>query len=158
MFGNKKGGCSLLSSKCVKVVSELCGITVCEDDTLDDVLKKIANKIHSLEKTLDPSKYDLSELLPENASYPKTFKEFLDLLIVYIKQNSSEQSTNSPSVQVAPCDYNSLGNNPISSETYIEYLANKVCSIEQTISSQNQQLGDLLDKINILQQQINSLL
>src|SRR5690242_16785010 len=121
--GNKEN-CVKSSSKCIMWFGgKVCAITVCDDDTIETVIKKIGKVLHGLEKSLDINDLDFSNLLAEKECPPEDLKGLIQLILNKISETNPELTGTVQTITVTPasCFTVALGTDPIPIETYVEY-------------------------------------
>jgi hypothetical protein len=156
-----KGNCVKQPTTCIIWVGgKVCGINVCEGESLESVIKKIGKALNSLESSIDIQDLDYSCLLGEKECSPKDLKELIQLIINKQCSTSTTEISNNIDITVVPasCFQETLGNEAISIVTYMEFLGETVCNQNIEISNLKESLSQLRERMNDLESQVQRLI
>lgn len=126
--GDVSKSCNPISANCVlwPAGQDLCCITVCDDDRITDIIKKLAAKTCNLEEQLDLEDLDISCL----TNIPETEKTLINVLTLIIAKACAASSPDGGTV--APAEeaeltvasglrYNDINGDPITELSLSEY-------------------------------------
>jgi hypothetical protein len=157
---SKSGTCLPTSSSCVRYEGpDIPCITVCQGESIEQVLYDLATIVCTTQSSLDISSLAFGCLVSVGSNNPATLKELLQLLItksctVVDPGGGSGGGTNTPSIINLPsCLYHTNAGETITSmaiDAYVEYLAGQVCDVKDDII-------DLGTTITNLQTQITNI-
>lgn len=157
---SKSGTCLPTSSSCVRYEGpDIPCITVCQGESIEQVLYDLATIVCTTQSSLDISSLNFDCLVPTGGNNPATLKELLQLIItksctVVDPGGGSNGGTTTPAIiNLPPCLHHSVNGNPITAmaiNDYVAYLADQVCVVKDSII-------DLGTTITSLQSQITNI-
>ena len=154
--------CSPISSNCVIWQGPtLDCINLCTGDTISDVVAKMAKELCTLLDQTNVNNYDLT-CLGVTSCGPKDFQALIQLLIDKICELSNinpDGTKDEPAcpdcvVSVASCLREQDSNLPATMQLldYVQFLANKICSIIDIIADLQVQIDNLDIRVTILEE------
>ena len=154
--------CSPVSSNCVIWQGPtLDCINLCTGDTISDVIAKMAEELCTLLDQTNVTNYDLT-CLGVTSCGPKDFQALIQLLIDKICELNNinpDGTKDEPAcpdcvVSVAPCLREQDSNLPATMQLldYVQFLANKICSIIDIIADLQVQIDNLDIRVTILEE------
>lgn len=162
LFNKGKENCIKTSSTCMLWFGgKVCSISVCEGDTIEDIVKKLGKSIYSLEQVLDINNLDFSDLLAEKECPPKDIKDLIQLILNKIQECCGTSETVSAvevTVTPASCFVGELGEDPISVQAYVEFLGETACSQQQEIANLRESIVQLRNTVIDLSEQVQTLI
>lgn len=157
---SKSGTCLPTSSSCVRYEGpDIPCITVCQGESIEQVLYDLATIVCTTQSSLDISSLNFDCLVPAGGNNPTTIKELLQLLItksctVVDPGGGSNGGTTNPTViNLPPCLYHPDPNGSgetiqaMAIDDYAEYLAGQVCELKDDISELNTNITNLQTQI-----------
>jgi hypothetical protein len=150
--------CSPTSSNCVIWSGRnIPCINLCTGDTVTDVIEKLATELCTIIDQLNISNYDL-RCFNITACPPSSFAELIQFLIEQIcasqgiSTTGKELSSGCPDcvVTMAPCFITGT-QTTMQLVDYVNLIANRVCSIGETIIAMQTQITDLDIRVTILE-------
>lgn len=155
---SKSGTCLPTSSSCVRYEGpSIPCLTVCQGESIEQVLYDLATIVCTTQSSLDISSLTFGCLVPVGSNNPATLKELLQLLItksctVVNPGGGSNGGTNTPSIINLPsCLYHSVNGETITSmaiDDYVEYLAGEVCEVKDDIINLGTTITSLQTTVN----------
>jgi len=154
--------CSPVSSNCVIWQGPtLDCINLCTGDTISDVMAKMAEELCTLLDQTNVDNYDLT-CLGVTSCGPKDFQALIQLLIDKICELNNinpDGTKDEPAcpdcvVTVAPCLREQDSNLPATMQLldYVQFLANKICSIIDIITNLQIEIDNLNIRVTILEE------
>jgi hypothetical protein len=131
-------------------------ISLCNGDTITEVVYNLATELCAVLDTLDISNYDIS-CFNINSCGPTNFKDLINFLIERIcalngvtPELRTSEGCPDCLVQVAPC-FVSSGINTMQLTEYVNLIGNRLCTLITQISVITQTLEDHEDRIVVLE-------
>lgn len=154
---SKSGTCLPTSSSCVRYEGpNIPCITVCQGESIEQVLYDLATIVCTTQSSLDISSLNFDCLVPAGGNNPATLKELLQLIItksctVVNPGGGTNGGTTTPSIINLPsCLYHSVNGETITSmaiDDYVAYLAGQVCNVKDEISNLGTTITNLQTQI-----------
>ncbi len=150
--------CSPISSNCVIWSGRnLPCINLCTGDTVTDVIEKLATELCTIMDQLDISNYDL-RCFSITACPPSTFAELLQFLIEQICASQGVSTTGKELTSGCPdCVVTMASCFITGTQTtmqlvdYVNLIANRICSIGETIINMQTQITNIDNRVTILE-------
>jgi hypothetical protein len=150
--------CTPVSSNCIVWQGpDIECINLCKGDTVSDVVAALATELCTVLDQLNVSNYDLT-CLGVTACGPKDFQALIQLLIdkICAEQNIPQQDIRGAGqcpdciVTVASC-FRTGNNTTMQLLDYVQMIAEKVCSLISEIANINQQLDQIIIRVENLE-------